>query len=244
MQRFMKALAALMLTVTAMLAVGFTKPDAPNKEGNSVNNVNGTYNGHEYVDLGLPSGTLWATCNVGASKPEQYGDYFAWGETKPKATYDWKTYKYCNNGDFEQLTKYCSKFEYGYHGFTDNLTVLQPQDDAATTNWGSGWCTPTKEQWKELEENTTNTWKTWDGVEGRLFKGNNGEVLFLPAAGYRWDGGLDDAGSYGGYWSSSLHTDDPNTAWEFYFDSDYYYVYDYGRYDGLTVRPVRSARQN
>lgn len=79
-----------------------------------------------YVDLGLPSGTLWATCNVGADTPEGYGDYFAWGETQPKTTYNWSTYRYCN-GDYVKLTKYCGNSSYGYNGFTDDLTVLQPR---------------------------------------------------------------------------------------------------------------------
>ena len=92
---------------------------------------------HEWVDLGLPSGTLWATCNVGASKPEEYGDYFAWGETEPKDEYCWSTYLHCK-GDYNSLTKYCHQYDYGYNGFTDNLTELEPADDAATANWGSG----------------------------------------------------------------------------------------------------------
>ena len=143
-------LVALMLAVTAMLVVGCTKPDEPGNGGNGGNNGGngggGTYNGHEYVDLGLPSGTLWATCNVGAETPEGYGDYFAWGETELKTTYNLSTYKY-TNGSYDQLTKYCSNSSYGYNGFTDTLTVLLPEDDAATANWGDGWCMPTADQW-------------------------------------------------------------------------------------------------
>ena len=201
-------------------------------------------NNHEYVDLGLPSGTLWATCNVGATTPEGYGDYFAWGETKPKRIYNWSTYKYCNGGG-DQLTKYCSTFKYGYHGFSDNLTVLQPKDDAATANWGSGWCIPTKEQWDELYKNTDRTWKSWNGVEGWLLSGKNGAVLFLPAAGYRGDGYLDAVGSHGDYWSSSLYTGRPLSAWYFYFNSDNcgMHYYDHRLY-GRSVRAVRSTRQN
>ena len=201
-------------------------------------------NGHEYVDLGLPSGTLWATCNIGATKLEEYGDYYAWGETSTKNVYNWSTYKYCN-GDYDQLTKYCNKSRYGYNGFTDNLTELQRGDDPATANWGSGWQTPSYEQWKELLANTTNEWTTQNGVEGRLFTSKkNGKSLFLPAAGGRWDDELYYVGSIGYYWSSSLSTDNPNYAWLFYFHSDYYYMgYDY-RYYGLSVRAVRSARQN
>ncbi|MBO6027409.1 MAG: hypothetical protein J6P73_09215 [Bacteroidales bacterium] len=205
---------------------------------------NGSFNGHDYLDLGLPSGTLWATCNVGANAPEEYGDYFAWGETTPKATCDWSTYKYCN-GDLDQLTKYCDDSVYGYNGFTDNLTTLLPEDDAATANWGNGWCMPTSDQWRELGDNTNCIWTTQNGVNGRLFTASNGNSLFLPAAGGRWGDEVLFAGSYGYYWSSSLHTDGPNLAWDFYFRSEYYYVDSgYHRSYGQSVRPVRSARQN
>ena len=117
---------------------------------------------HTYVDLGLPSGTLWATCNVGANFPEEYGDYFAWGETQPKDTYNWSTYKYAN-GDYDKLTKYCNRSDYGNNGFTDNLTALQTGDDPATANWGSGWRRPSKAQWDELLANTTNQWTAKNG---------------------------------------------------------------------------------
>lgn len=100
------------------------------------NEESGTANGHEWVDLGLPSGTLWATCNVGANKPEDYGDYFAWGETTTKSTYNWDTYIYAN-GPINKLTKYCNNANYADNGFTDNLTTLQGRDDPATS-WGSG----------------------------------------------------------------------------------------------------------
>ena len=141
---------------------------------------------HAYVDLGLPSGLLWAACNVGANAPEEYGDYFAWGETQPKDVYNWSTYQYCM-GSNNTLTKYCTDPNYGYNGFTDNLTILLPEDDAATANWGNGWRMPTKEEWQELLDNTTVTWTQQNGVNGRLFTGSNGNSLFLPAAG-RWGG--------------------------------------------------------
>ena len=193
----------------------------------------------DWVDLGLPSGLLWATRNVGATSPEDYGDYYAWGETTPKSVYDWPTYIYCN-GYFNQLTKYCSNSDYGYNGFTDNLTILQPGDDAATANYGGR--TPTKEEWEELINNTTVTWTTQNGVNGRLFTGTNGNSLFLPAAGFRWESSLNDAGSYGYYWSSSLGTDLPISAWLFYFHSGGQYVYYSNRFDGHSVRAVRSAQ--
>ena len=195
---------------------------------------------HEYVDLGLPSGTLWATCNIGANSPEDYGDYFAWGETQPKDYYDWNTYQYCE-GSYNTLTKYCNDSSYGYNGFTDTLTVLLPEDDAATANWGSGWRMPTKKEWQELYQNTTHTWTTQNGVNGRLFTAANGASLFLPAAGYRWSDELRYAGGGGYYWLSSLDTDYPNGALGFCIDSGYWGGYGGERNYGRSVRAVRST---
>ena len=203
--------------------------------------VTGSANGHEWVDLGLPSGTLWATCNIGANKPEGYGSYFAWGETKPQTsnTYDWSTYKYAN-GAYDKLTKYCSKSGYGKNGFTDDLTTLQSGDDPATANWGSGWRTPSRSQWDELLSNTTNQRTTKNGVAGRLFTSKkNGQSVFLPAAGVRWDSELYGAGSNCYYWSRSLDTDDPYGAWSLDFLSDYCGMGRSHRYYGFSVRPVR-----
>jgi len=197
----------------------------------------GTLNGHEWVDLGLPSGTKWATCNVGASKLEEYGNYYAWGETSTKTTYDWSTYRY-SNGSYDRLTKYCSKSYYGSNGFTDYLKILQSSDDAATANWGKGWRMPTRDEFEELTNNCTITWTTLNEVNGRLFTGPNGNYIFLPAAGYRNDSELYYAGSYGYYWSSSLNTDDTDGAWYHYFNSGCYYVDDGSRSYGYTVRAV------
>ena len=198
---------------------------------------------HDYVDLGLPSGIMWATCNVGASTPEEYGDYFAWGETQPKDVYDWSTYQY-SNGDYNQLTKYCSNSDYGYEGFTDTLTVLLPEDDAVSANWGNEWRMPTATEWEELYNNTTCTWTTQNGVDGMLFTASNGNSLFLPAAGWRYYSSLNDAGIYSSYWSSTLETDydDPFYAWEFDFGSDYYTMGYSERSGGLPVRSVRSGQ--
>ena len=199
-----------------------------------------------YVDLGLPSGTLWATCNVGADIPEGYGDYFAWGETQPKDYYEWITYQYRMGSIPSEnfMTKYCNNSNYGYNGFTDNLNTLLPEDDAATANWGSDWRMPTKEEWQELYNNTTCTWTTQNGVNGRLFTANNGNSLFLPAAGNRWLYDLNDVDSYGDYWSSSLDTDYPYFAWKFGFDSDDYYMGQNYRYIGRSVRAVRSSQNH
>ena len=174
---------------------------------------------HEEVDLGLPSGLRWATCNIGANTPEEYGDYIAWAEAFPKDEYT----------------------EYSYSFPNYNPTVLEPENDAATIRWSYGWRMPTKEEWEELYNNTTVTWTRQNGVNGRLFTATNGNSLFLPAAGYRNDSGLDDAGGDGRYWSSSLHTGYPYSAWYFDFDSDGYYMDDGIRNLGYSVRPVRPA---
>ena len=196
--------------------------------------ANFTYNGggasHEYVDLGLPSGTLWATCNVGADTPEGYGDYFAWGEIQPKNTYNWDTYQYYN-GSFP--TKYTG---------SDGLTTLQPGDDAATTTWGNGWRMPTKEEWEELFNNTTDTWTTRNGVNGRLFTANNGNSIFLPAAGSRDGGELSLVGDYGIYWSSSLCTSESTSAWNPFFHGGWCSMNGCNRYYGLSVRAVRGSQ--
>ena len=201
--------------------------------------ANFTTNYSGYVDLGLPSGLLWATCNVGADTPEAYGDYFAWGETQPKNTYNWSTYQYCIGSSNTSLTKYCNNSSYGYEGFTDSLTTLLPEDDAATANWGSDWRMPTKEEFEELYNNTTVTWTRQNGVYGRRFTAANGNSLFLPAAGYRFDSSLNAAGSRGHYWSSSLGTNNPSSAWNFNFYSGNCSMNGYNRSCGFTVRPVR-----
>jgi len=244
------AIAAIMLMTAACFAVGCTKPDEPNNGGNNnggnsnSGNVGNSLNGHEYVILGLPSGTRWATCNVGATSPEGYGNYFAWGEVIPKTTYNWSTYKYCN-GNYNQLTKYCDESNLGYNGFTDNLTTLQSGDDAATTNWGNGWYMPTWKDWEELYQHTTNTWTTRNGVSGRLFTASNGNSLFLPAAGctYRREGELYDVGRFGYYWSSGLNYH-PEAAYDCNVCSGYCLLGSKPRYYGLSVRPVCSAGMN
>ena len=173
----------------------------------------------EYVDLDLPSGTLWATCNIGASSPEEYGNYYAWGETSTKNIYDWSTYKYAN-GDRKKLTKYCSRSDYGNNGFTDNLTELQASDDPAKANWGSEWRMPSEAQWDELLANTTDQWTTKNSVKGHLFTSKkNGQSVFLPAAGRLRDNELEYVGSRGYFWSRSLTPDHPSDAWNFYFVS-------------------------
>ena len=193
---------------------------------------------HEYVDLGLPSGTLWATCNVGASSPEEYGDYFAWGETEPKSTYNWSTYKYCKGSD-NTMTKYCWDNRYGN---VDNKTELEPADDAATANWGTGWQMPSMAQQEELINSnyTTTTCTTQNGVYGcKITSKSNGNSIFLPVAGDRIDTSLDYVGSIGHYWSRSLYTSNSNNGYDLHvIYSKIGTSYD-KRYYGRSVRPVR-----
>ena len=188
-----------------------------------------------YVDLGLPSGLLWAECNVGADTPEAYGDHFAWGEVSPKQVYSWKTYAYGRSDG--HLTKYCTD---GDCGVVDNLTTLKPCDDAATVILGKGARMPTASEWQELLDNCRSEWTQQNGVYGRRFTGPNGKSLFLPAAGYRFGSGLSYAGSYGNYWSASLYESYPRYAWNMFFNSDDQLVYDGYRYGGQSVRAVRS----
>ena len=195
-----------------------------------------------WVDLGLPSGLLWAKCNLGANSPEEYGDHYAWGETEPKEVYTWSTYKYCTvdeEGEISTLTKYNTSSTYGTE---DNLTILQAMDDAATAKLGNGARMPTKEEWEELNSNTTSEWTTENGVYGRKLTASNGNSLFLPAVGVRWDTDHDDVGASGGYWSTWLYAGRPFYAWYFHIDTDGQHMGYEGRDGGYSVRAVRSAQ--
>ncbi|MBO4614010.1 MAG: InlB B-repeat-containing protein [Bacteroidales bacterium] len=199
--------------------------------------VTGNAGGHDYVDLGLPSGMKWATCNVGADSPVAYGDYFAWGETSPKETYSCANYIWCNN-DEDVLTKYCDNPNFGNNGFTDNIMSLLPEDDAATVNWNAGWRTPTYNEMSELRNHCTVTRTTQKGVNGRLFTGPNGNSIFLPTAGNRYDNTFAGAGSYSSYHTSSIVPDFPSIIRILFFDSDRC-ILDFGaRYCGQPVRAV------
>ena len=190
------------------------------------------------VDLGLPSGIRWASCNIGATAPEGYGNYYAWGETTTKTDYSWATYKHAN-GDYNKLTKYCSYN--GNDGFTDNKTTLDPADDAAHVNWGGDWRMPTDAEWTELREQCTWTWTTQSGVNGyQVSSKTNSNSIFLPAAGCR-DADLNNAGSIGYYWSASLNDYYPCNTWCINFGSAYHDRGYNSRYFGFSVRPVKEA---
>lgn len=221
---------------------------------------------HEYVDLGLPSGTLWATRNIGDEKYEGECVYFSWGATlpipysvyyqdplQPQKKHQKRSkvyggmmsfnhiYKYYKDGDRHKITKYCSLSEYGNEGYTDTLSTLERIDDAASILWGEDWCIPTKDQWEELLEQCT--WKhIWKfDLDGYEVIGESGQSIFLPESGYRSGFGYLYVPAEGCYWSSSLNTTDPSSAYSIYFDSE--------KIDsictladrpwGLTIRPVR-----
>lgn len=177
----------------------------------------------EAVDLGLS--VKWASCNVGAWGAIDFGDYFAWGETDPyynsldpltwkegKTGYNWASYKWCN-GSKNTLTKYCNDSSYGYNKYTDTKTVLDPEDDAAHVNLGGNWRMPTEYEFTQLRSECTWKWTTMNGVNGYLVTGSNGNSIFLPAAGYGNGTKIVSVDSFGGYWTSSLNTLGPSTAW-------------------------------
>ena len=194
-------------------------------------------NGHDYVDLGLPSGTLWATMNVGASKPSDGGLYFQWGDTVGYAKdqigkdkqFSWADYKFNPSGDGNTFTKY-----------TTTGATLELEDDAAHANMGGTWHMPTDVQFQELIDNTTTTWTTQDGINGRLFTSKTvpSKSIFIPAAGYAWYGSLNNSGGSGYVWSSMLNAGIVNNGQYLDFDSDDAYLNNYGRGIGLSVRGV------
>ena len=181
----------------------------------------GKHEGHEYVDLGLS--VKWATCNVGATSPEEYGDYFVWGETSTKEKY------------FESPTCGLSISQLQSQGYIDSEGNLTSQYDAATANWGGDWRMPTRKEMRELLNNCTWIWTTQNGVNGYNVKGPNGNSIFLPAAGYRYGSSLYDAGSDGGCWSSTPYD---YRAYFLGLNSDGQRMYDGGRDCGQSVRPV------
>lgn len=187
---------------------------------------NKVINGHKFIDLGLPSGLLWAETNVGASTPYADGDYYAWGETQTKSYYSWITYKWDSNP-----TKYNS---------SDGKTTLEASDDVATVKWGKECRMPSRAEFQELYNKCDWTWKSsYNGASGYLVTGPSGQTIFLPASGDRINGGLDNRGSSGYYWSSSLGTSHADYAFNQYFDSGYINPSNGdSRCRGCSVRPV------
>lgn len=189
---------------------------------------------YESVDLGLPSGTLWATMNVGATKPQQYGDYYAWGEVeiKDETAYTYNKYRFYPGNVVDEYTKYNS---------TDNKMTLDLTDDVANVVMGGKWHMPSRAQLNELTANTTSSWTTdynGSGVAGAVFTSNiNGNSIFFPAAGGVFNGVAKDQGELFGVWSSSRNAIF-SSAWNLNGDSDGMNMNYYSRYRGLSVRGV------
>ncbi len=204
--------------------------------------VSGNVGGHDYVDLGLPSGTLWATCNVGATKPTECGDYFAWGETSPKGIYTTKNYKFfkLKGYNIDEITKYNTESKYG---IVDDKTVLESQDDVASVLWDGSWRMPTYDELQELENGCDWEWSDNyedSGVAGRIGTSkSNGNTIFLPAAGCCFSVfGLDRKDQDGCYWSSSLYSKSLEEAHFLSFYSREIRI-SYG--DRFVGRPIRAV---
>jgi len=243
-----------LLPIAAVLCVGAVSCDKDDND--DVKNPN-IYLGHEFVDLGLK--VKWATCNVGAEKPEEFGDYFAWGDTTTKYQpgyaqsddestvwkngmwdgYTWGTYRFSNETS-NSLFKYCSKSDYGFDGITDTLTILTPADDVAHYKWGGNWRMPTLADFDELLKNCKCFFITQNGVKGLkiISRKDSSKSIFLPAAGYRRETSLRVAGSYGLYWSSLVDTDESDYAQNLFFSYDTRRTFYHSRDCGLSVRPV------
>ena len=234
--RFIKAIICILALVVLIFGC---------KKDNKKSDV--TYD-HEFVDLGLPSGTLWAKCNVGASNPEDIGDYFAWGETATKDMYDWKQYKYSIFVDGEyKLNKYCTDSTSGVNGFADYITELEPADDAVIANWGEGWRMPTNAEMRVLVDSCDWAWTTVDGVGGYQVtsrkendRGTHNSI-FLPAAGYQNSTFYSELGTSCYYWTASQLYD--HQAYCLYGTATTPRTADGGfdRYYGLCVRPVTKS---
>ena len=233
------------IAAVALLTLGMVSCHKDDDNTNNNTNTNTPTNPTnpttgELVDLGLPSGLQWYSVNIGAAAPELYGDYYAWGETATKETYNWSTYRYATvdaDGNLQTLTKYNTSETYGT---IDNKTTLEASDDVATAVLGSGARIPTKAEWQELLDNTTAEWTTQNGVNGRKFTAANGSSLFLPAAGLRNGSSLDGGGACGSYRSSSLIESSPDIALSVDFASGYQGVTGGSRDCGQSVRAVRS----
>ena len=234
----------------AVICVGFSSCGDDDNDDLGIANKNHSYlkcpdNHHpHFIDLGLPSGTKWACCNVGANKPEDYGGYYAWGEIEEKTVYNEVTYQYCTGEDTNGDGLYDKDSSYQNLG----SDIASTQYDVAHMKWGGSWVMPSVSQFEELLVNCTSTWTTREGVYGRQYTGPSGGAIFMPAAGYRWTGYLGDAGLYGSYWSSSLDPSNSYGAYYLYFYSGYEsWFYESSRIfrgSGHSVRPVINVSTN
>lgn len=198
--------------------------------------LSGVHNGYEYVDMGLS--VKWATLNIGAQQPEGYGHYYAWGEQEERNSYTWTTYSHCT-GSYLNMTKYVVQSNTSSNfGAVDHIQTLELVDDVANTEWGGDWRMPTNEEWYELAVSCTWVWTSRNGINGYEVIADNGNSIFLPAAGSKNYSTLFNANACGYYWSSSLYEAKANNAYHLYFDSttgNTTYRY---RYYGHTIRAV------
>jgi hypothetical protein len=190
----------LILTLSSLLVSCSEDENISDSKEENISESNGDVLKYEAIDLGLPSGIKWAAYNVGATAPEEYGCYYAWGETEEQSNYDWSTYIHCG-GSNSTMTKYCNRTNFGT---VDDKAVLDAEDDVAHVKWGGDWRMPTKEEQDELRDNCTWEWTTLNDVAGYRVTGPNGNSIFLPAAGYRVGKDISEKGKNGYYWSSSL----------------------------------------
>ena len=210
-----------------------SQPKTKKSKPVTISKASGTIDGHEYVDLGLPSGLLWATCNVGANRPEYYGDYFAWGETCVKSNY----YEHNYATNYIDYTWLLDK------RYIDVRGNLMPEHDAACVNWGSTWRMPTADEIDELIENTSTTWATYNGIKGRLVKSKrNGKSIFIPAAGVCVESSYYN-NAFGNYWISTMHEENDSFACILYLVPNGFNRGSTYRYCGLPVRPVSGGNK-
>lgn len=230
-------IAGIALTcVLALLFLSGCRDERKNASENETQNVRkktngqltGSVNGHDWVDLGLPSGLKWATCNVGASLPEESGDYYSWGEVEPKEEYtsiNSVTYKI----SFRKLKK---------SGIIDDNGILTKDHDVASVNWGEEWRMPTIEEIGELIDECKWNFASFNDVNGYLVTGPNNKNIFLPAAGFMQNSTEVNIGDFGDYWSSSVEEDLSGIAHSLGYSSKSHGRRRYARYAGRNIRPV------
>ena len=227
-----------LLLLTGITSIVFAaNVNATENESFRIITISGKADKHTYVDLGLPSGTLWATCNVGANNATEPGNFYAWGETEPKEEYSWQTYKW--TGKQKVINKYNNNQNYGN---PDNKYVLDAEDDAATVNWGKKWRTPTSEELTELRIHCNWEWTrnyNGTGAVGRIgISKTNGNIIFLPAGGYRFSTNVKSENEDGGYWSSTLCENYSYRSYSFNFRDINVEWHHSRRFSGRNVRPV------
>ena len=219
---------ALTLSVGCSNGKDDTTEDTKTVKKRNNGELTGVINGHEWVDLGLPSGLKWATCNVGASEAEEFGNYYAWGETEPKSEYtsiNSLTYKV----SFRKLKK---------SGIIDDSGTLTKEYDVASVNWGEEWRMPTIDEYQELISQCNWNFASFNGVNGYLVTGPNNKNIFLPAAAFQQNTTIENVGDFGDYWSSTVVRELSGVAHSLGYSSKSHGRRRYARYAGRTIRPV------